>query len=115
VCAGIYQACKCYELFSKTDLAGKCAIITSYQPSVADIKGEESGAGMTERLRQYEIYRKMLADYFDEPMDTAMYKTEAFDKLVKERFKNAPGQMRLLIVVDKLLTGFDAPSATDVV
>ena len=112
VCAGIYQVCKCYELFSKTDLAGKCAIITSYQPSVADVKGEESGAGMTEKLRQYEIYRKMLADYFDEPEETAMYKTEAFDKMVKERFKNASGQMRLLIVVDKLLTGFDAPSAT---
>ncbi len=31
---------------------------------------------------------------------------------VKERFVKEPGQMRLLIVVDKLLTGFDAPSAT---
>ena len=112
VCASIYQACKCYELFAKTDLADKCAIITSYQPSPADIKGEESGAGMTEKLRQYDIYRKMLAEYFDEPEDTAMYKTEEFEKQVKARFKKEPGQMRLLIVVDKLLTGFDAPSAT---
>ena len=30
----------------------------------------------------------------------------------KKRFIEEPGQMRLLIVVDKLLTGFDAPSAT---
>lgn len=112
VCASIYQACKCYELFSKTDLAGKCAIITSYKPSVSDIIGEETLSGSTEKLRQYEIYRKMLADYFNEPVDIAMHKTEEFEKQVKIRFKEDPGQMRLLIVVDKLLTGFDAPSAT---
>ncbi len=41
VCASIYQACKVYELFSRTDLAGKCAIVTSYKPSPADIKGED--------------------------------------------------------------------------
>jgi type I restriction enzyme R subunit len=112
VCASIYQACKIYELFSKTDLKGKCAIITSYRPAIGDIRGEETGEGLTEKLRQYEIYRKMLADYFDEPIETAIYKTEEFESQVKERFKKEPGQMRLLIVVDKLLTGFDAPSAT---
>ncbi len=112
VCASIYQACKVYELFNRSDLAGKCAIITSYKPSLADIKGEESGEGLTERLRQYEIYRQMLADYFEEPKDIAMSKVDIFEKQVKARFIKEPGQMRLLIVVDKLLTGFDAPSAT---
>ena len=112
VCASIYQACKIYDLFAKTDLAGKCAIITSYQPSPADIKGEESGEGLTEKLNQYGIYRRMLADYFELPEDEAMGKAEEFEKRVKERFVKEPGQMRLLIVVDKLLTGFDAPSAT---
>jgi type I restriction enzyme, R subunit len=112
VCASIYQACKVYELFSRTDLAGKCAIITSYKPSPADIKGEDSGEGLTEKLNQYAIYRKMLADYFNEPEDKAMNWAEEFEARVKERFIKEPGQMRLLIVVDKLLTGFDAPSAT---
>lgn len=112
VCASIYQACKVYELFNRTDLAGKCAIITSYKPSPADIKGEESGEGLTEKLHQYEIYRKMLADFFNEPEETAMVKVNEFERLVKDRFIKEPGQMRLLIVVDKLLTGFDAPSAT---
>jgi type I restriction enzyme, R subunit len=112
VCTSIYQACKVYELFNRTDLAGKCAIITSYKPSPADIKGEESGEGLTERLNQYAIYRKMLADYFNEPEDKAMNRAEEFETKVKERFIKEPGQMRLLIVVDKLLTGFDAPSAT---
>jgi len=102
VSSSIYQACKFFELFSKTDLAGKCAIVTSYKPSSGDIKGEESGEGLTERLRQYEIYTKMLAG--QEP--------EEFEKQVKKKFIDEPGQMKLLIVVDKLLTGFDAPSAT---
>ena len=67
---------------------------------------------MTEKLQQYDIYRKMLADHFDEPEKTAMYKIVQFEKAVKKRFINEPGQMKLLIVVDKLLTGFDAPPAT---
>jgi type I restriction enzyme, R subunit len=54
----------------------------------------------------------MLADHFDEPASAAMGKVDLFEKQVKERFVDDPGQMRLLIVVDKLLTGFDAPSAT---
>src|SRR5256885_11334877 len=54
----------------------------------------------------------MLADHFNEPADQAMSKVEQFEKDVKDRFVNDPGQMRLLIVVDKLLTGFDAPSAS---
>jgi type I restriction enzyme, R subunit len=112
VCSSIYQACKVYELFSRTDLTGKCAIITSYKPASSDIKGEESGEGVTEKLRQYDTYRQMLADYFNESQDKAMNRVEEFEQKVKERFIKEPGQMRLLIVVDKLLTGFDAPSAT---
>jgi type I restriction enzyme R subunit len=37
---------------------------------------------------------------------------EKFEKDAKKKFIDEPGQMKLLIVVDKLLTGFDAPSAT---
>ena len=102
VSSSIYQACKFYELFDKTDLAGKCAIVTSYKPTASDIKGEESGEGLTERLRQYDIYTKMLGGQ----------EAEAFEKQAKKKFIDEPGQMKLLIVVDKLLTGFDAPSAT---
>ena len=54
----------------------------------------------------------MLSNYFEVEEERAMYQVEEFEKQVKERFKKQPGQMRLLIVVDKLLTGFDAPSAT---
>ncbi len=112
VSGSIYQACKFYELFDKTNLAGKCAIVTSYKPSPQGIKDEESGEGYTERLHQYEIYRKMLANFFDKPVSQAVNRAKEFESRVKEKFVNEPGQMRLLIVVDKLLTGFDAPSAT---
>jgi type I restriction enzyme R subunit len=112
VSGSIYQACKFYELFDQTDLKGKCAIVTSYRPSPADMKGEESGEGLTERLRQYDVYKQMLADWFNEPPETAVNKAEKFEEKVKEKFVKEPGQMKLLIVVDKLLTGFDAPPAT---
>jgi type I restriction enzyme, R subunit len=108
----IYQACTLYDLFCQVGFKGKCAIVTSYEPHPGDISKEDSGEGQTEKLRQYEIYRQMLVDHFNEPADTAMRKVEQFEKEVKERFIKHPGQMRLLIVVDKLLTGFDAPSAT---
>lgn len=112
VCGSVYQACNAYQLFNQTDLSGKVAIVTSYQPTAASIKGEETGEGLTEKLFKYDIYRRMLADYFDTSPEEAAGKVELFEREVKKQFVNEPGQMRLLIVVDKLLTGFDAPSAT---
>ena len=112
VSGSIYSACRLFEMFQQTDLADKCAIVTSYRPAPSDIKGEETGEGLTEKLRQYDIYRKMLAAHFNEPEDTAMNKVGQFEREVKKRFVDEPGRMKLLIVVDKLLTGFDAPPAT---
>ena len=108
----IYSACRIFEMFDRTDLGGKCAIVTSYRPAASDLKGEESGEGLTEKLRRYDVYRKMLAAHFDEPEEKAMHKVERFEQEVKRRFVEEPGRMKLLIVVDKLLTGFDAPPAT---
>ena len=108
----VYAACRFFEAFRETELKDRCAIVTSYSPAAGDIKGEETGEGLTEKLLKYDTYRKMLADYFDEPADKAMHRTEQFEQEVKRRFVNEPGQMKLLIVVDKLLTGFDAPPAT---
>ena len=112
VSGSIYAACRLFEMFQRTDLAGKCAVVTSYKPAPGDVKGEETGEGLTEKLRQYGIYRKMLGEHFGEPEETAMHKAERFEREVKWRFVHEPGRMKLLIVVDKLLTGFDAPPAT---
>ena len=102
VSGSVYEACKYYELFQSTPLAGHCAIVTSYEPNIQKIKGEETGAGITEELMKFHIYQKMLNGKT----------TEAFEDEVKRQFIKEPARMKLLIVVDKLLTGFDAPSAT---
>jgi type I restriction enzyme R subunit len=112
VAGSVYEACKYFELFDQTELKGRCAVVSSYAPSVADTKGETTGEGETDNLAKYEIYRKMLADWFGEPPEVAMHKADKFELAVKKKFVEEPGQMKLLIVVDKLLTGFDAPSAT---
>ncbi|MXX33955.1 MAG: HsdR family type I site-specific deoxyribonuclease [Gemmatimonadetes bacterium] len=112
VCDSVYAACRFFRDFSETDLKGKCAIVTSYRPTPGDISGEETGAGVTEALLKHKVYRRMLADHFGESEDKAMHRAEEFEETVKGRFVNDPGQMKLLIVVDKLLTGFDAPPAT---
>lgn len=112
VAGSIYEACKYFELFSKTELKGQCAIVSSYAPNVADAKGETTGAGDTDNLFKYGVYRQMLADWFAEPPEVAQTKADKFELAVKKKFIDEPGQMKLLIVVDKLLTGFDAPSAT---
>ena len=112
VAGSIYEACKFYELFAKTELKGKCAVVTSYAPTVADAKGETTGEGETDNLLKYGVYCQMLADWFNEPQETAIKKAEKFEQEAKKKFIADPGQMKLLIVVDKLLTGFDAPSAS---
>lgn len=107
----IYNACRYYELFQNAGLKN-CAIVTSFVPTHADIKGEETGEGYTEKLQRFEIYRKMLSAYFNEAPEDALKKVEQFETEVKKKFVDEPAQMKLLIVVNKLLTGFDAPSAT---
>jgi type I restriction enzyme R subunit len=112
VAGSIYEACRFLELFAKTELKGKCAVVTSYASNVADTKGETTGEGETDNLRKYAVYSQMLADWFNEPLEKAIHKVERFEQEAKKKFIDEPGQMKLLIVVDKLLTGFDAPSAT---
>jgi type I restriction enzyme R subunit len=102
VSSSVYQACKYYELFQQAGFK-KCAIITSYEPGKVDVRNEYTGGeGLTEELHKNEIYTKMLNGK----------STETFEEEVKEQFIKEPANMKLLIVVDKLLTGFDAPSAT---
>ncbi|QYX30348.1 type I restriction endonuclease subunit R [Sphaerospermopsis torques-reginae] len=101
VAGDIYQACKYYEIFQNAGFT-KCAIITSYDGSLQSIKGETTGEGKTEKIHQYEIYQKMLNGQ----------KPDKFETQVKNDFIHHPEKMKLLIVVNKLLTGFDAPPAT---
>lgn len=101
VARNIYEACRYYEIFQNFGFK-KCAIITSFEPTANSTKGETTGEGETERIEQYEIYQRMLAGR----------NREDFEKSAKKQFIDEPANMQLLIVVDKLLTGFDAPSCT---
>ena len=91
VASSIYEACQYYKMFQDRGYLTKCAVITSYEPGALDTASSE-----------YQIYTKMLNGK----------STKDFEDDNKKIFRKYPGQMQLLIVVDKLLTGFDAPSAT---
>ncbi len=110
VASSIYEACKYYELFQKTEFKGKCAVVTSYNPQASDVTLEETGANTeTEKQFLYNTYTALLKDVDPKPGKT---KTETYEDEVKQRFIKEPANLRLLVVVDKLLTGFDAPSCT---
>jgi type I restriction enzyme, R subunit len=100
VASSIYEACQYYEVFQSHGFT-KCAVVTSYDP----------GALVTES-KEYAIYQKMLDKYRPIEKKSRESETEAFERIIKRKFIEQPGQMQLLIVVDKLLTGFDAPPAS---
>ncbi|MCD6366091.1 MAG: HsdR family type I site-specific deoxyribonuclease, partial [Bacteroidales bacterium] len=103
VASSIYEACRFYELFQKTELKDKCAIVTSYSPQTSDITTEDTGASTeTEKEFMYNLYKEILGGRT----------TEQYEDWAKDKFVNEPASMKLLIVVSKLLTGFDAPPCT---
>ena len=104
VARSIYEACRYYEIFQNFGLK-KCGIITSFEPNENSIKIEETGNGETEKKEQFEIYQQMLKD-------DGFKDAESFETYAKKKFKEEPANMQLLIVVDKLLTGFDAIHCT---
>ena len=107
--SSIYEACVFYELpENNTQRAVRnCHVLHADARRLEGLAGD----GETLPVRQYNVYKQMLADWF---------KIDA-EKAVSHRQVRARGQKEVrrrtrsdetLIVVDKLLTGFDAPSAT---
>lgn len=110
VASSIYEACKYFTLFQKTPFRGKCAVVTSYNPQTRDITLEEIGANTeTDKQFIYNTYTELLKDVEANPN---MSKTETYEEWAKALFTGEPANMKLLVVVDKLLTGFDAPPCT---
>ena len=110
VAGSIYEACKYFELFQTTEFRGRCAVITSYNPSHRDVVTEDTGANTdTEKQYIYNLYTALLQDVVAETNKT---KSETYEDRAKLLFVEQPANMKLLIVVDKLLTGFDAPACT---
>jgi type I restriction enzyme R subunit len=101
VAASIYDACHYFRLFQNTNFGEYCGIITSYEPNHNLISREP--ANSDERYK-FDTYREYV---LDDGETTKHYEDEA-----KRRFIEEPANLKLLIVVSKLLTGFDAPSCT---
>ena len=101
VVASIYDACHYYRLFQNTDFGRYCGIITSYEPSGSDISKEPDNS---DARYKFETYTKHV---LKDKQSTTQYEEE-----MKRRFKYEPANCKLLIVVSKLLTGFDAPTCT---
>lgn len=110
VASSIYDATKYFDLFQKTPLKGKCAVVTSYNPQASHITLEETGANTeTDKQFIYNTYTELLKAVEAKP---GMTKTESYEENAKTLFTKEPANMKLLVVVDKLLTGFDAPPCT---
>lgn len=115
VASSIYEACRYWEIF-QTKGFDKCAIVSSYSPYIADIKGEEDGEfTISDKQKIYDVYDRMWDKNkypklrSDNEHDDY---TQCFEDDAIHKFINSPSEMKVLIVVDRLLTGFDAPSAT---
>lgn len=102
VAGSIFEACRYWEIFNSMGFT-KCAIVTSYEPTTQSVRTATSDLSrQSEEEYKKSIYERMLNGK----------SLSEFEKDAKEQFKEEPAKMKLLIVVDKLLTGFDAPSAT---
>lgn len=112
VAGSVYSACKYYEIFQSKGFK-KCAIISSYTPNADDLRTDTvSDDEETETFEKYNTYLKMIGVDPTEDKTQIAKKVEAFETEAKRKFVDEPANMKLLIVVDKLLTGFDAPSCT---
>jgi type I restriction enzyme R subunit len=101
VAASIYDACHYYRLFQNTSFGRYCAVVTSYEPNHNAISREPPNSD--ERYK-FDTYTQHV---LKQGQTTKQYEDEA-----KRRFIEEPANLKLLIVVSKLLTGFDAPSCT---
>jgi type I restriction enzyme R subunit len=106
VAASIYDACHYYRLLQNTPFGPYCGLITSYEPLATAISKEPPNSD--ERYK-FDTYTALLQNVTARPGKT---KAESYEEEAKRRFIEEPANMKLLIVVSKLLTGFDAPSCT---
>jgi type I restriction enzyme R subunit len=101
VASSIYDACHYFRLLQNTTFGKHCGIITSYEPNHNAISREPANSDERYKFDTYTQY------VLEKGQTTKQYEDEA-----KRRFIEEPANMKLLIVVSKLLTGFDAPSCT---
>lgn len=103
VASSIYDAFNYWELFMQNiRYQGHVAVVSSLDAELPGL--DEAYSGESESEQEYK--QRMLKQMCGETP------VKEFEESAKTQFVKEPGKMWLLIVVDKLLTGFDAPTAT---
>ncbi|MCR5037524.1 MAG: HsdR family type I site-specific deoxyribonuclease, partial [Bacteroidales bacterium] len=115
IAGNIYSAYKYYEFFQNTCpdqiLRDRCAVVTSYIPTDADLRKQEGDAASTESQFKHDMALQSYKDASNISHEE-ITNGDKYESWAKKQFINYPGRLKLMIVVDKLLTGFDAPCAT---
>lgn len=101
VAASIYDACHYFRLFQNTNFGPFCGIVTSYEPNATAISKESANSDERYKFDTYTLHVLKNGQT-----------TKQYEDAIKKRFIEEPANCKLLIVVSKLLTGFDAPSCT---
>ncbi|WP_421368127.1 type I restriction endonuclease subunit R [Agrobacterium tumefaciens] len=101
VASSIRDACEYFREFQNTRLGPHVGIVTSFEPNHNAISREPP---RSDERYKYDTYKNLV---LKGGQSTTAYETE-----IKRRFIEEPANTKLLIVVSKLLTGFDAPSCT---
>ena len=101
VAASIFDACHYFRLLQNTTLGSFCGVVTSFEPNHNAISREP--------VNSDERYK---FDTYTQHVLKNGQTTKAYEDEVKRRFIEEPANMKLLVVVSKLLTGFDAPSCS---
>jgi type I restriction enzyme R subunit len=101
VASSIYDACHYYRIFQTKTFGQSCGIITSFEPNPSAIASEPANSDERFKFDTYTHYVLINGKT-----------TKAYEDETKRRFIKEPAKMKLLIVVSKLLTGFDAPSCS---
>ena len=96
----IYRAFKYYEIFQKRDFK-ECAVVASYEGDAEALDRNDN----SDECFKAKMYKKLLEKYGQNNRDS-------YETYIREKFVKEPNNVKLLIVVDKLLTGFDAPKCS---
>lgn len=103
-----YDACRYLELFQgqNTGLKERCGVVISSEGKSSELSLGETGEG---KLAAEQYIHKTMAR---QVATWGVADVAAYEQKMKELFEKEPARMKLLIVVNKLLTGYDAPSCT---
>ena len=100
VAGSVYSACRYYEIFQSKGFR-KCAIISSYTPQAGDLRTDT--VSDDEETETFEKYNTYLGRSAWTPRTEKCNESRSFEDRSKAQIRRRTANMKLLIVVDKLL------------